>query len=74
MTNPTAAQVIALRTDLGLTQTEFADLCGISHYQTVSKIERGERSMSAPRWELLLLKLERAAPKKTAPRGAVKGA
>ena len=66
---PHGSQVYALRVALGLTQPEFAELAGVSSFQTISKIERGVINMSATRWELLLLKLEREAPKKAASQG-----
>jgi DNA-binding transcriptional regulator YiaG len=69
VTQPTATNVRDLRLTLNMTQVEFAALAGLKHYQNLSAIERGARRMSAVRWELLLTKL-----KKTAPRGAVKGA
>lgn len=55
LTQPTPADVKALRAHLGLTQHAFADLAH-SKYRTVQDWEAGKRDMPLAVWELYLLK------------------
>ncbi len=59
----TAAEVVATRTDLGLTQVQLASLLGV-HPLTVSKWERAVASPS-PHQEALLGSFQKAAKSKT---------
>lgn len=58
--NPTPAQVLKLRTDAGLTQTEFGDLV-YKNWRTVQNWESTDpavsRRMPPDTWELVQLKL-----------------
>lgn len=54
-TQPTPADVRALRSHLGLTQTEFGKLSHCS-LRTVQDWEHGKREMPLGIWELYLLK------------------
>ena len=56
MTNPSHAQIRALRTSLGLTQSEFAQYLYCS-FRAVQQWEGGQRTMPASTWVLLQIKV-----------------
>lgn len=53
---PAAADIIARRTQTGLTQAEAAQLVYLSRLETWSEYERGVRPIECARWELFLIK------------------
>jgi transcriptional regulator with XRE-family HTH domain len=56
----TKKQFKQARLTLGLTQQELADKLKIKHFQSISRIERGERKASARTLELLKILLQNA--------------
>lgn len=52
LTSVLAANILAYREERGLSQEEFADLCGL-HRTYVGSVERGERNVTLSTLEVL---------------------
>lgn len=55
MSNPTGAQIKAVRMKAGITQDQAAKLLHMTRV-AFNMAENGNRKLSLPRWELLLIK------------------